>query len=36
MEDLKKKKHKKLKAFQNIVVIFKMNPIDFRFFCFYM
>ena len=23
-------------VFQNIVVIFKINSIDFRFFCFYM
>ena len=26
----------KLKAFQNIVAIFKINSIDFRFFCFNM
>ena len=25
-----------LKGFQNIVAIFKINSIDFRFFCFYM
>ena len=30
------KKKKILKAFQNIVAIFKINPIDFRFFLFYM
>ena len=27
---------KRLKAFQKIVSIFKINPIDFRVFCFYM
>ena len=34
MEYLKKKKV--IKSFQNIVAIFKINSIDFRFFCFYM
>ena len=35
MEYLKKKKKKKrLKAFQNIVAIFKINSVDFRFFLF--
>ena len=29
-----RKKDKKLKAFQNIVAIFKINSIDFRFFLF--
>ena len=33
---LKKKKKKKLKPFQNIVTIFKINSIDFRVFGFYM
>ena len=30
----KKKQKKKLKAFQNIVTIFKINSIDFKFFLF--
>ena len=30
------KKNKKLKAFQNIVIIFKINSIGFRFFVLYV
>ena len=29
-------REKILKAFQNIITIFKINSIDFKFFCFYM
>ena len=34
MEYLKKQQKTKLKVFQNIVDIFKINSIDFRFFVF--
>ena len=36
MQYLKGKTKQKLKKFQNIVAIFKINPIVFSFFCFYM
>ena len=32
----KKQNKTKIRAFQNIVAIFKINSIDFSFFCFYM